>query len=77
MSAANTSTLPNFSAKEVARTADEVLQMRRWRRSGRREGSFSFYERGEGPKPLKEFAERVFDIKIGAINLSNTSSLLP
>jgi len=64
-------------AKEVARTADEALQMRGWRRWGRREGSFSFYVSGEGPKQLKEFAERVFDIKIGAINLSKTSSLLP
>jgi len=57
-------------AREAARTADEALQMRGWRRLGTRQGSFSFYESGEGPKQLKEFAERVFDIKIGAINLS-------
>jgi len=57
-------------AREVARTADEALEMRGWRRWGRRQGSFGFYESGEGPKQLKEFAERVFDIKIGAINLS-------
>jgi hypothetical protein len=62
---------------EVARTADEALQMRRWRRLGRRQGRFSFHESGEGPKQLKEFAEKVFNIKIGAINPIRTSSLLP
>ncbi len=56
-------------AKEVARTADEALQMMGWRRWGKRKGSFSFYESGEGPKQIKEFAERVFNIKIGAVNL--------
>jgi len=55
-------------AKEVARTADETLQMMGWRRWGRRKGSFNFYETGQGPKQIKEFAERVFNIKIGAIN---------
>ena len=60
-------------AKEVERTADEALQMRGWRRLGKREGSFSFHESGEGPKQLKAFAERVFDIKIEPINLSKTS----
>ena len=64
-------------AMEVARTADEALQMRGWRRLGRRQGRFSFHESAEGPKQLKEFAEKVFNIKIGAINLSKTSSLLP
>jgi glutamate racemase len=64
-------------AMEVARTADEALQMRRWRRLGRRQGRFSFHESGEGPKQLKEFAEKVFNIKIGAINPIRTSSLLP
>ena len=57
-------------AREVARTADEALQMRGWRRLGTKAGSFGFYESGEGPKQLRKFAERVFDIKIGAINLS-------
>jgi len=56
-------------AKEVARTADEALQMMGWRSWGKREGSFSFYESGEGPKQIKEFAEKVFNSKIGAINL--------
>lgn len=58
-------------AKEVARTADEALQMKGWGRLGKREGSFSFYESGEGPKQLKEFAERVFGINIESINQVN------
>ena len=58
-------------AREVARTADEALQMKGWRRLGKREGSFSFYESGEGPKHIKEFAERVFGINIEAINQVN------
>lgn len=57
-------------AREAARTAGEALQMRGWRRLGKRKGSFTFYESGEGPKQVKEFAERLFNIKIGAINLS-------
>jgi len=56
-------------AREVARSADEALQKMGWRRLERGEGSFSFYESAEGPKHIKEFAERVFNIKIGAINL--------
>lgn len=58
-------------AKEVARTADETLQMRGWRRLGTRQGSFSFYASGEGPEQIKEFAERVFGIKVEAINQVN------
>ena len=56
-------------AEEVARTADEALQKMGWRRMRRGAGSFSFYESAEGPKHMKEFAERVFNIKIGAVNL--------
>lgn len=56
-------------AEEVARTADEALQEMGWRRMRRGEGSFSFYESAEGPKHIREFAERVFNINIGAINL--------
>ncbi len=55
-------------AKEVARMADEALQIKGWRRGGKREGIFSFYSSGEGPKGINGFAERVFNIKIGAIN---------
>jgi len=61
-------------AKQVVRAAVEALQMMGWRRLGRREGSFSFYASGEGPKHIKEFAERVFNIKIGAINLCKNVS---
>ena len=58
-------------AKEVARTADEALQMKGWGRLGKREGRFSFYESGEGPEQIKEFAKRVFGINIESINQVN------
>jgi hypothetical protein len=50
-------------AKEVAGTADEALQMMGWRRWGRREGSFSYYESGEGPKQIKEFARFLYPLQ--------------
>jgi glutamate racemase len=55
-------------AKQVVRAADEALQVKGWRRLGRREGSFRFYASGKGPKHSKEFAERVFNMRIGTIN---------
>lgn len=54
-------------AEEVARMAEEALQIMGWRRLERKEGNFSFYESAEGPKHINEFAERVFNIKIGAM----------
>jgi glutamate racemase len=61
-------------AKQVARAADEALQVVGWRRLGRREGSFRFYASAEGPKNIKEFAERVFNMRIGTINPCENSS---
>jgi len=50
-------------AKEVARTADEALQMRGWRHLGRKKGEFYFFKTAEPPVNAVEFAWRAFGIK--------------
>jgi glutamate racemase len=54
-------------AQEVAKKADKVLRENGWRRSG--EGHIKFFASGEGPRKIKDFAQRLFGIQFENITI--------